>query len=123
MSRRPFDLTQHAIQRALDMGVDGDEIAQAVNHPQSVRESDGRELRTHGRVTVVFAPGPRLVVSVLWRYQSTRRTDVRRAADYGRTAKTPRYEREREYLRRRKTRHAKDWEGGRRNRRPRTDAQ
>lgn len=119
-SSRPFDLTKHAIERALDMGVSGDEILHAVNDPQAVRPSGGRELRTHGRITVVFAPEPRLVVSVLWRYQTTRKTDVLRAANYGRAAENATYSRERERLRRRKTRHPKNWEGGRSNRRPRT---
>jgi len=115
---RPFYLTRHAIARALDMGVDGDEILNAVATPQSVRRAEsGLELRTHGRITAVYDPGPRAVVTVMWRYAATRQSDVRRAEGYGRAAEDAQHTRHRARMKRRKVRQPKSWEGGRKNRR------
>lgn len=87
MKNRPFHLTDHAIARALDMGVDGDEIARAVLNPQDIHNGkNGAEIRVAGRVAVVFNPAVSLVVTVMWHYASTRRTDVRRGMNYGRDA-------------------------------------
>ena len=67
------------------MGVDGDEIMRAVTQPQAVRAAaGGKEHRTHGRIGVVIEPASRVVITVVWRYESQRISDVRRAADYGR---------------------------------------
>ncbi|MDO5533203.1 MAG: hypothetical protein Q4F65_00940 [Propionibacteriaceae bacterium] len=121
MSAPEFQVCHHALERALDMGVDGNEIRRAVTAPQDVRDGrHGCELRTAGRIVVVFNPAAGLVVTVMWRYEKQRRTDAQRADDYGRKPRHPQHERERAIKRATKQRQAHDYEGhGRRNGRAR----
>lgn len=110
MSAHPFHMSGHAVERALDMCVEGDEIRRAVEQPVDVREAHGgREVRTAGRIGVVFDPRARLVVTVVWRYASARKTDVLRGDDYGRAAP----HRERAATREHKQRRPRQFERGR----------
>lgn len=121
MSAEEFRVCHHALGRALDMGVDGAEIRRAVLNPQDVRDGyHGCELRTAGRIVVVFNPAAALVVTVMWRYEKQRRTDTQRADDYGRKAAHPDHERERAIKRSKKQRPGKAFDGGHRNRRANT---
>lgn len=113
---RSFTLSHHAIDRALDMSVDGDEIARAVEHGDVRPGKNGCELRGAGRIVVVYAPDARLVVTILWRYANTRRSDVNRAESYGRDAEHPEHtSSHRARKRAHKQRHPKHLEGGRAN--------
>lgn len=115
MTRPPFAMTGHAIARALDMRLEGDEVRRAVEQPQDVRDGrDGAELRTAGRITVVYRAGA--VVTILWRYQSTRRADVRGAETYGREAEHAPHRKHRAAKRAWKPRREHDFEGSRANR-------
>lgn len=114
MTERTFALTKHAIERALDMTLNPDEVRRAVENPTRTEYGrDGRELRTAGRITVVFNPDARVVITILWRYEATRKTDVRRADHYGREDEWA----DHNMRRRTKTRAGKAFDGRRSNRR------
>lgn len=64
-----FAMSDHAVRRALDMGVEGDEIRDAFLNPRFIgNTSNGRELRTRGRISLVVTKEtiPPVVVTVLW---------------------------------------------------------
>ena len=118
MTEHTFALTKHAIERALDMALDPDEVRRAVENPTRTEDGrDGRELRTAGRITVVFNADTRVVITILWRYEATRKTDVRRADHYGREDEWADHSRMRADMRRTKTRTGKAFDGRRSNRR------
>lgn len=123
MTRHPFHVTKHAVERALDMAVDGEEIGRAVLTPQRITPNpQGGEFRAHGRIVVAYLPATGTVTTVFWRYQSSRATDMHRGADYGRTAQHEPHLDYRRKLRQQKTRAPKAFDGGRRNaRRPREE--
>lgn len=64
-----FVMSQHAVKRALDMCVDGEEIADAYHRPRDVSRAGAmKEYRTRGRVSVVVALDGvvPVVTTVLW---------------------------------------------------------
>ncbi|QIS38635.1 hypothetical protein [Clavibacter capsici] len=67
---RPFHVTQHALNRALEMGVTGDEINDAYNRPIEVWRSPKYDcqMRHRGRVTLSIDTNqePPTIVTVLW---------------------------------------------------------
>jgi hypothetical protein len=66
----PYTLTRHALSRALDMALDGEEIRKAIFEPESTGWSLKYECetRTAGRVTVSCrrVEDTVLVVTILW---------------------------------------------------------
>ena len=121
MSTARFTLSAHAIERALDMALDGDEIRRAVETPSEVRPDPrgGVECRTAGRIVVVFNPAARVVVTVYWRYQAQRKADANRGAYYGREAESPKHAQHRAAKRAHKARLDRAFDGRRSNRRRR----
>jgi hypothetical protein len=65
-----FTLTRHAIQRALDMAVDPEEIRDAWNKPRDTHKSGttGADYLTRGRITLVTRGD--VVVTIMWARQS-----------------------------------------------------
>lgn len=64
-----FDLSPHAIGRALDMALDAEAIRETLGNPRHVRKGlAGREMWTRGKVTAVVAEqdGFWTVVTFLW---------------------------------------------------------
>lgn len=64
-----FTFCRHALQRALDMGIDGDELRQCLEQPWRVCDSsrgDGRQLYFGDRITCVVSDVGE-VITVLWR--------------------------------------------------------
>ena len=69
MTVAPFRLSQHAMERALQMGVLGEEIREAFDRPRSIRPAGMDEYYTRGRVTLVIARtqyGELVVKTILW---------------------------------------------------------
>jgi hypothetical protein len=67
---RPFDITQHALNRALEMGVTANEINDAYNHPIEIWRSPKYDcqMRHKGRITLSINlddERPR-IVTILW---------------------------------------------------------
>lgn len=64
-----FEITPHAVQRALDMALDAEAIRSALGDPRDVRRGvAGRELWTRGKVTVAVEPreGYWAVITFMW---------------------------------------------------------
>lgn len=64
----PFTMSRHAMNRALEMDLDGADIRAAITNPRYVGTApEGREYRTRGKVTaVVTQTVPMTVVTLLW---------------------------------------------------------
>lgn len=72
-----FTVTHHALERAIDMGVDGDEIREAFTNPRfkGATGSD-RQLRTRGRISLVVThDSPPAIITVLWATVNAWQTD------------------------------------------------
>lgn len=78
-------LSPHAIQRALEMGVTGDEIREAFETPEDVRWSSkhGTFVYTRGRIALAVNPDRALVCTVLWASRHDWRLDYARGGDLG----------------------------------------
>lgn len=63
-----FVMSPHATKQALAMGIPGEDIREAILNPRFIgRTTNGREMRTRGKVSVVIADvAPPVVVTVLW---------------------------------------------------------
>jgi hypothetical protein len=64
-----FTITKHAMKRALDMCIDGEEIRAAMLNPRDVvKAGPGKHYLTRGRITcLVSTDGPiPTVISILW---------------------------------------------------------
>lgn len=64
-----IEFSRHALQRALEMAADADDIKAVLENPRHrVEVPGGREMWTRGRVSLVMAPitGGFTVVTVLW---------------------------------------------------------
>ena len=64
----PFTMSRHAMNRALEMGLDGEDVRAAILNPRYVGPApEGREYRTRGKVTAVVTQEiPMTVVTLLW---------------------------------------------------------
>lgn len=83
-------LTKHAIARALDMGVEGDEIRQALLHPERVRKSriyKDTKNYTAGRISLAVCNNH--VITVVWSSQELYDEDLSRGDYDGRTSRQP----------------------------------
>jgi hypothetical protein len=66
-----WEMTQHAIDRALDMAVEGDAIRTVLTDPEGtkpgrVEKYPDAELWWNGRVTLAVNPKQKKVITVLW---------------------------------------------------------
>lgn len=63
-----FTISTHAMQRALDMEITGEEIRETMLNPRFTgRTTNGRWLYTRGKVSLVVADtSPPTIVTVLW---------------------------------------------------------
>lgn len=66
-----WEMTRHAIKRALDMAVDGEAIRTALLNPEGSRpsrnpECPDAELRWGGRLCLVVNPKQKRVITVMW---------------------------------------------------------
>ena len=80
-----YQLSQHAIQRALDMGVDGYMIRQSLLHPENVRPQynyQGRDCFDWGVISCVVDRASNVVVTVLWRTAELWEQDISNAGEY-----------------------------------------
>ncbi|OII61149.1 hypothetical protein BJP40_06380 [Streptomyces sp. CC53] len=67
-----WKLSTHAVDRALDMALDPDEIRRtladpAVTQPSGSGYPDNCEVWAAGRIALVVAPAERIVITCLWR--------------------------------------------------------
>jgi hypothetical protein len=87
----PFTLSPHAIERALEMSVEGDEITDAMRHPEwsYLNYKYNNWCLTAGRITVCVnvRDGQARIVSVLWSTKDGWLADYARG---GTTDRTPR---------------------------------
>lgn len=83
---KQYELTRHAIERALDMDIDGCLIRAALERPANVGYSRtfGTFLYDYKDITVAVARYPTVnqVTTILWRNDKKWRKDLRRG-DYG----------------------------------------
>jgi len=83
---RAYEMTRHAIDRVLDMGIDGCLIRKALESPANVGYSKrfGTFLYDYKDITVAVARYPTVsqITTVLWRNDKKWRKDLRRG-DYG----------------------------------------
>ena len=80
-----FVMSQHAIQRALDMGIDGDAIRNCLLRPEDVRPQysyQGRDCYDWGVITCVVDRPSNTVVTVLWRTPELWEQDISKAGEY-----------------------------------------
>lgn len=67
---QPFVMTKHAIERALDMNVEGDEIREAFENPERIYWSPRHDSWNYQRGRVCLgvkeAEGQHLILTVLW---------------------------------------------------------
>ena len=88
----PFTLSQHAIERALEMSVEGDEIADAMRNPEwsyySYKHS--KWCLTAGRISigVTVRHGEARIVTVLWATKQGWLDDYARGGSTDRTPRT-----------------------------------
>lgn len=64
-----FTMTRHAVSRALDMGIDANEIAECLLRPEMVKPSKSyanTKNYDHGRITLAIRDD-HAVVTILWR--------------------------------------------------------
>jgi hypothetical protein len=66
-----WEMTRHAIQRALDMAVDAEEIRDAILSPARIDETPNRypperKLYTKGRLTLCVHVADKAVLTVMW---------------------------------------------------------
>ena len=69
MTPAPFEMTRHALSRAVDMAVDGEEIRDAFEKPREKFWSERTKswMYTRGRITLCFVydPHPK-ITTLLW---------------------------------------------------------
>lgn len=84
-----FALARHAIQRALDMGIDGGLIRRALESPAKIAYSKrfGTYLYDYKDITVAVARTPTVnhITTILWRNDKKWRKDLSRGSYGGRT--------------------------------------
>lgn len=84
---RRFKFSKHALDRALDMALEAEQITDTLADPRELVELGDeaifRGLKVELPCTVIN--GVYVVKTVLWRRQKDFRADVNRGADYGRT--------------------------------------
>lgn len=68
-----WTFSRHAVERALDMALDADELRLALIHPEYTRhapltkpEYEGCRIHIRGRLSVVVDPASRVVITVIW---------------------------------------------------------
>lgn len=79
----PFTMSAHAIDRALEMGVDGVEIRAAYDHPTDITWSVkyGAYCYIRGRITLAVTEDRTRVMTVLWSSEHGWRADYARGGD------------------------------------------
>lgn len=85
MNINDFVITKHVLERALDMGVTGDEIRKCLENPKTVVPSaayPGRFNFDRGRITCVVNREDMAVLTVLWANDRLWKKDLR-AGTYG----------------------------------------
>lgn len=90
MQIEEFRLTKHAIDRALDMGIDGEAIRQCLIHPEWVsnsRKYHGRKNYRFGDVVCTVAKD-KSVVTVQWATHEAWRDDMAYGEYGGRSLRT-----------------------------------
>jgi hypothetical protein len=107
----PFSVSHHAMKRAVAMGLDGDEVRDAMLRPRSVQPCGaGKEYRQRGKITVVATTEvPATIVTILWSTAAAWRDDAETVRSRGDTD-------HRSMTRLRLARKAQKQHGGRRGR-------
>lgn len=80
-----FTLSKHAIERALEMGVDGDEIRDAYDNPDEIFWSNKYQMYgyTRGRITLSISEERSCIVTILWASEHAWRADYARGGELG----------------------------------------
>lgn len=79
----PFRMSPHAIDRALEMGVTGEEIRACYDKPDESYWSQTHEKWCYkrGRIALGITPDRNTIATVLWRTQRDWRADYARGGD------------------------------------------
>lgn len=82
-----WKFSSHAVDRALDMALDADELRLALTRPDYVRPSPptrpeyvGMKIHIRGRLAVAVNPSTKTVITVMW-YEQFKSGDTRRRID------------------------------------------
>ncbi|MFH8626214.1 hypothetical protein ACH4A8_30765 [Streptomyces vietnamensis] len=82
-----LSFSSHAVQRALDMALDADELRLTLTRPEHVRPSPmtrpeyaGQKIHIRGRVAAAVNPTTKTVITVMW-YEQFKSGDTRRRID------------------------------------------
>lgn len=78
-----FKLTKHAVERALDMGIDPEEIRQCLLHPETVTPSRRHHGDNYRRGRITCAVRDNHVITIVWSSQEQWRRDIESAGEYG----------------------------------------
>jgi hypothetical protein len=82
-TQTPFHMSKHALERALEMGAEGDEIRAAFEYPEDViwsrKYSSWWLIR--GRITLSVTEDRSCVITVLWSNEHNWRLDYARGGD------------------------------------------
>lgn len=99
-TKRPFAMSNHAIARALEMGLNGDDIREAFVNPDSIVASNthpGWNYR-RGRITLGVSADRECVTTIVWSTQDAWEADYARGGIFD--GREPRSKEDMSYLRR-----------------------
>lgn len=98
--QQPFRMSKHALERALEMSVDGDEIRRAYETPECIYWSTGKNAwaYTRGRITLGVCEDRSVVTTVIWSSVEDWEADCARGGDL--TGREPRSKEDMNHLRR-----------------------
>jgi hypothetical protein len=101
ITQPPFHMSKHALERALEMGVEGDEIRSAFEQPEETIWSQKYKSwwLIRGRITLSVSEDRACVITVLWCTEHAWRLDYARGGDI--TGRERRSRTDMAYLRRR----------------------
>lgn len=77
-----FKLTKHAVERALDMGVDPEEIRQCLLNPETVASSHHHRGENYRRGRIACAVRNNHVITIVWSSPEQWQRDIESAGEY-----------------------------------------